>query len=544
MNLDFPPEVLRDIFRLLAVDDVVCLWKTGHLSLQRAIANGGVDTLYLYDNIRFPRCLWPDLVSRWQFIRHVDLRTSAPTLCLASDVQAKIKLLPKTLQTLRLKTTEAEAILWETDVDNLNRLKSQFLAFHGSYADIQPNLYDYQPKMINLAGIFPELTTLEIKGEDAMLRADDLFCLPPNLTYLSWSNPMFDDNLFKYLPGSLIGLDINSTSLNLDVSSFQTQRHPKWHHFLPPFLTSLKLHIRIHGEVRADQLAELPRRLEFLEISGCGPYQPYMYSVLPKTLTHLHIGCGFIDQIGGKLLELPSNLRSARLRLASKDPIFDLPPCITSLVLSSKVGCVDHLSSLPDSITSLILTGIWVLPNDEGLDFLPSSLTHLEVEWSGGGTDVELTLQGNWPRGLKTLKFEGISSWPTNKNPICLPPQLHTLSLSMIRPGNEVYLPTNLTSLQVNAANTLQWDLLPRNLKTLHLGVSAAPDADSVKLLPRGLTSFIISRDNTRDIQVPLQHMDWPKKLTRLDLQYFRTMCPSVMSSPYLEASSCSHYHW
>lgn len=486
--LSFPAEVFANLSEFLPYADLEKLWNTNTLRLQKILGNTrGIRAIDF--EFAGQEKAWPLLVHKTTTLSSLTVTSvvisPSPVASRLHPTYATLNTLPKSLTRLALRFPLAEQCL---------RVSSQGDRKLPRYT---PAPTSEAEEFINLADVLPQLSTLELEGNED-LGDKWLGTLPPSLTSLAVSkNSKFTDEGLLLLPEHLESL-----------------RLPMAIHITGTGLDRLKglLALALHGRAFKADDEQIDNAAEAARFT----------SHLPKSLTELELACNKnIEAV--HLTHLPSSL--TKLNLASNPNITNFAALPTSLVFLAIATPVtaELLPSLPQGLKTLVLLNGRQLDN-ESIAALPRTLNSLAIWHATQLNDEALPLL---PQGLTsiTLDAKGLSDAAAV---YFSSPQLRTIRL-LSCPLTDAFIDTinvpYLTRLDVTGARDLTNQCvakLPRSLRHLNMVTATRITPDCLPDLPQGLIHWtLMSSDGFEE--TPKE--SFPKSL-RTFFAADRTMLP------------------
>lgn len=512
--IGLPREVVRDLFELLTIPDICQLYCTGNRALRDVVESCPTGKLRFESSIQYTYGRLPKLATSSRGLKRLVISTSSRLADFPAESLRKIKLLPASLVALTLTTPEAELMLEETDVTELDALHKLFCT---AFPHKDQSL---RPRMLNLAKQFPALEKLVVIGDKGFFESFELFVLPPQLRTLSLpQSHKMNEELFEYLPSTLTALEIGYGVQFADYK-FDASAKP----LFPPHLEKFEWYrTHRHGKTKPKEnwsvLEALPSSLTSFTYFSHNQIPHDLLSLLPKGLTMLNSNR---DWDLASAPSLPNGLTSLHNVFCSTSPSSTLlrailPSRLTSLHWELQGAYADlDWTALPRTLTELTMRAAGPFPGDQAPP-LPPNLTSCifrNTLYSTSGT----TLEGRWPAGLTQLTV-GISN--KKGTPLTLPASLRELTISKLLPEDMKYLPSSLTSLHASYSIPSNFESLPPNLTCLHADEIDRFTTEMASQLPLTLTELYIPECTAPSLE--LKSAKWPLSLKALHLYWYRS---------------------
>lgn len=510
--VQLPVDHLALITTLLNGPDLLRLYQTGDMSLISSMTQGGVVSLEFRDFQVKSKSHYPNAIPSFRKLRELAIIQPRGYLCDPYKLRRQLKLLPETLETLKL------------DVRNLSDCMllspSELLCTVQHWFDDVPYIDENQLSglhpLSSLHEWFPRLHTLLLGGKDWISNVS-IPLLPPSLVCLEIieQHGGLTSGCFQHLPRTLTSATFGGL-LPLEVPSHLTLLPPHMTHlsldFGEPFtieLLSLLPSSVTSGNVvettRGDERVNfLPRSLRSLLVLGGGFSNPDSLAALPPSLTQLRmLRCRMLALNAAIVKMLPRSLES----FTSNAPIDDSisqpeiwPTHLKSLKLYNPTS--PHAADSDETARTFVKA-------------LPRTLTYLDTNYPYSAT---MCWWADLPRNLQTLRLFIATK---SGNMADLPRSLTTLEIRNIEQldGQTQFLllPTTLTRLSITECGLFEPEVLqalPRSLRSLTIYKSLR-DVRCLQYLPPSLISFFsdVGGDITEQLCAAL-----PRTLELLDL--------------------------
>lgn len=367
------------------------------------------------------------------------------------------------------------------------------------------------PPLIDVTGVFPNLTTLKLrKFEVSMLRV-----LPSTLKHLA----IRETQKLPFMSGLPRSLEIFECKINAYCEDAQNEKE------VDEFLADLSLgppNMRLPKQLSVAPpkpktapgatpycwTAKLPEGVENLEVA-VSYFSPTLMAGLPRSVTRMNL-C--FTESWNEFLKLYNDNKNGDATKYSSI----WPSSLATLELKVSNIDAETLGALPAHLTSLRL---WADGKSDEVrlptKLLPPHLKTLICQF-GRNIDSDLYIEGALPSTLRQLDVHGQYTAIVSKN-TPLPTSITRMRIGSFKTLGGAFspLPSTLTHMETENWAPQWFSLLPRSVTSIEIS-TLAPSPDEVKTkrlfdgIPEGLRSFSLLNLANHMLELTLDESDIP----------------------------------